>query len=267
MSENSYTVNCSTVFRYLPMLERPAAARAAGFSAVEFWWPFEDPTPEAAEIEDFVAALKEADVRLTGLNFFGGDMPAGDRGAVSVPALEEQFTANLDVITRIGELTGCRSFNALYGNAVKGYEPAVLDELAVRNLSRAAQAVGRIGGTVLLEPLSGAPDYPLKKAADAVAVLDRLAAAGAPGNVAVLLDLFHLAVGGDDVPAAIRDHGSRCGHVQIADSPGRGAPGTGELPLGTWLDQLRDQGYVGYVGLEHLGEPDDSFGQISLKRL
>ena len=35
-----YTVNCSMLFTELPLLERPGAARAAGFDAVEFWWPF-----------------------------------------------------------------------------------------------------------------------------------------------------------------------------------------------------------------------------------
>ena len=35
-----FDVNCSILFTERPLLERPAAARAAGFDAVEFWWPF-----------------------------------------------------------------------------------------------------------------------------------------------------------------------------------------------------------------------------------
>ncbi|KOT36618.1 TIM barrel protein, partial [Streptomyces rimosus] len=41
------------------------------------------------------------------------------------------------------------------------------------------------------------------------------------------------------------------GHVQIADNPGRGAPGTGTLPLEDLLDRLHTNGYTGWTGLEY----------------
>jgi hydroxypyruvate isomerase len=40
-----FDVNCSILFTELPLLKRPAAARSAGFDAVEFWWPFAEPVP------------------------------------------------------------------------------------------------------------------------------------------------------------------------------------------------------------------------------
>ena len=40
-----FDVNCSILFTELPLLERPAAARRAGFGAVEFWWPFDRAVP------------------------------------------------------------------------------------------------------------------------------------------------------------------------------------------------------------------------------
>jgi len=92
-----YLVNCSILFTELPILERPAAARAAGFDAVEFWWPFATAAPADDEVERFVSAVQDAGVRLVGLNFFAGDMPAGDRGLVSWPARSAEFVDNLDV--------------------------------------------------------------------------------------------------------------------------------------------------------------------------
>ena len=66
-----YLANCSMLFTERPLLERPAAARAAGFEAVEFWWPWPDrPAPPDADVDAFVRAVDEADVRLVGLNFF-----------------------------------------------------------------------------------------------------------------------------------------------------------------------------------------------------
>jgi hydroxypyruvate isomerase len=45
------------------------------------------------------------------------------------------------------------------------------------------------------------------------------------------------------------------GHVQVADDPGRGAPGTGRAPVSEWLAALADSGYEGVVGLEYLEVP------------
>src|SRR5688572_27052407 len=119
----TYTVNCSILLTELPPLERPAAAKAAGFDAVEFWWPFENSVPSDAETTEFENAIKNAGVQLTGLNFNAGNMPGGDRGLVSWPARSTEFQDNIDVVAGIGERLGCKAFNALYGNRVDG-EPA-----------------------------------------------------------------------------------------------------------------------------------------------
>ncbi|MFI6025898.1 hydroxypyruvate isomerase family protein [Amycolatopsis magusensis] len=248
----SCTVNCSILLTELPLLERPAAARSAGFDAVEFWWPFAEAVPADAEVEAFVKAIDDAGVRLTGLNLAAGDMPAGDRGLVSWPGREKELRDNLDVVAGIGERLGCRTFNALYGNRIDGVAPELQDELAVANLVHAAKVIGAIGGRIVVEPVSGIDAYPLKTAADAVEVIDRVAAE----NVLLLADFYHLAVNGDDVPAVISAHAGRIGHVQIADAPGRGAPGTGELPLGDWLGAIEAAGYAGLVGLEYKADGD-----------
>ncbi|MFE6509694.1 hydroxypyruvate isomerase family protein [Nocardioides sp. NPDC057767] len=242
-----YEVNCSILFTDLPLLERPAAVKAAGFDAVEFWWPFAEAVPSDTDVDAFVAAVQDAGVQLVGLNFFAGDMPAGDRGLVSWPARSAEFRDNIDATIGIGERLGCTAFNALYGNRVDGTAPEVQDELGAENLGMAARAAARIGATVLVEPVSGAARYPLLTAADAVAAIDR---AGEP-NIGLLADLYHLAVNGDDVDAVIAAYAARIAHVQIADAPGRNEPGTGDLPLERQLAALEAAGYGGWVGLEY----------------
>jgi hydroxypyruvate isomerase len=248
-----YTVNCSMLFTELPLLERPGAAKAAGFDAVEFWWPFADAVPSDQDVDGFVSAVQDAGVQLTGLNFFAGDMPGGDRGLVSWPARRQEFLDNVDVVVGIAERLGTRAFNALYGNRVDGATAEAQDELAVENLAAAAKAVGTLtgtdGGVVLVEPVSGAPRYPILTAAEALAVLDRTHRVGAD-NVRLLFDLYHLATNGDDLTDAVRNVGP-IGHVQIADAPGRGEPGTGELDIEGYLTTLQAGGYDGYVGLEY----------------
>jgi hydroxypyruvate isomerase len=257
----AYTVNASILLTDLPLLERPGAVRQAGFDAVEFWWPFVEPVPAAAQVDAFVEAIEDSGVQLTGLNFFAGDMAAGDRGLLSSKSRHQRFLDNIDVVVDIGERLGCRAFNALYG--LRGEEDSAEEAgaLAVENLARAARAVQTVGGTVLVEPVSGADAYPLKTAADALAVIDEVHAAGSE-NVALLADLYHLSVNGDDVDALISERAATFGHIQVADAPGRGAPGTGDLPITAWLTRAEDGGYAGWVGLEYTSDEPDPFAWL-----
>jgi hydroxypyruvate isomerase len=257
-----YTVNCSMLFTERPLLERPAAAKAAGFDAVEFWWPFSTAVPTDLEADHFVRAVQDAGVQLTGLNFFAGDLPGGDRGLVSWPQRQQEFRDNIAAVVEIGARLGTHAFNALYGNRLDEVTPQQQDDVAVENLARAAAAADAIGAIVLIEAVSGAPRYPLLTAADAVGVIDRL---GLP-NIKLLADLYHLAVNGDDALAAITAYGHLIGHVQIADVPGRGEPGTGELDLDGLLGALAAAGYTGRVGLEYkptTPTTEESFGWLN----
>jgi hydroxypyruvate isomerase len=263
-----YDVNCSILFTELPLLERPAAARAAGFEAVEFWWPFAEAVPADPAVDVFVRAVGDAGLQLAALNFFGGDLTAGDRGILSRPARSAQFRDSVEVAVGIGEQLGCRAFNALYGNRADLVPEQTEDDTATENLEFAARVAGGVGGVVVIEPLSGIPAYPLRTAADVIAVIDRVQADAGVTNVAVLADLYHLAANNDDVDRVIADHASRIGHVQIADHPGRHEPGTGRLPLGRYLAALQTRGYSGWTGLEYLptSTSADSFGWLSAWR-
>src|SRR5215212_6288210 len=136
-----YAANCSMLFTELPLLERPAAAAAAGFDAIEFWWPWpEQPVPSDREIDDFIGAVRNAGVRLIGLNFFAGDLAGPDCGVLSIPDRASEFIDNVDVTVGIGERLGARAFNALYGNRVDNASPQEQDQLALEQLTAAAQA-------------------------------------------------------------------------------------------------------------------------------
>lgn len=244
-----YAANCTFLFTEVDLLERPAAARAAGFDAIEFWWPWPDqPVPPDTEIDKFVAAVRDAGVHLIGLNFFAGDLAGADCGVLSIPARSTEFRDNIAVTIGIGEALGVPAFNALYGNRVSEVTPGQQDDLATENLTLAARAAAAIGGTVLVEPVSGRKPYPLRTASDVAAVLDRVPAP----NIGFLCDLFHLANNGDDIDAALAAYAHRIAHVQIADHPGRGEPGTGTLDLKRYLSTIAASGYSGYVGLEYI---------------
>src|SRR5919109_1966934 len=234
-AEQRFNVNLSIVFTELPLLERPAAAAAAGFTAVELWWPWVDaPVPEQAELDVLRDALDAAGTQLVGLNFYAGQLPGPDRGALSIPGEEsERFRANIDVAADFAQSLGCKALNALYGNRVEGVDPAEQDALALENLVLAARAADRIGAILLIEALNQpeSPLYPLVSAPAAVGIADKVNEATGLGNAKFLMDLYHLSMNGEDLPQVIAEYADRTGHVQIADNPGRGAPGTGALSL------------------------------------
>jgi hydroxypyruvate isomerase len=246
-----FAANCSFLFTEHALLDRPAAAKAAGFDAIEFWWPFEKAVPDDRDVAAFVSAIDDAGVNLVGLNFFAGDLTGPDCGVLSVPGRVHEFLDNVDVAVGIGEQLGVGVFNALYGNRDERSTPFEQGEIAVGSLSIAAAAAARIGATVVVEAVSGPKPYPLRSAADAVAVVDRVRARGTH-NIGFLCDIFHLAAKGEDPVAAILTHGNTIAHVQFADLPGRGEPGTGDLDIPGCLSALDTVGYAGWVGLEYI---------------
>jgi hydroxypyruvate isomerase len=262
----AFVANCSILFTEYPLLDRPAAAAEAGFTAVEFWWPFDSPRPGPSEVDSFVEAVSSAGVRLVALNVFAGDMPGGDRGVLSVPGRQDDFLASVDVAVDIGRRLGCELFNALYGRSCGDLDAE--RRVALDNLAEAARRVRTISGTLLLEPLSGLTDYALTSCADVVGVIDDLHGQHPrvpAGSVQVLGDLYHLAANGHDVRTEVTSYVHRFGHVQVADWPGRHEPGTGELDLPGLIDLLAEQGYAGRIGLEYQpsGRTEDGLGFLA----
>jgi hydroxypyruvate isomerase len=264
-----FDVNCSILFTELPVLQRAAAARAAGFGGVEFWWPWDVMVPPDAEADAFAGSIADAGVQLVSLNFHAGDMAAGERGILSHPARVCEFRENIAACVEIARRTGCRLLNAPYGRRVPGADHDAQDRAAVENLAFAAEAAGKVGASVLVEAINSVdvPGFPVDTSARAMAVIEKV---GAP-NVGFLADLYHLAKMGEDVPDVLDRYRGSILHVQVADVPGRGAPGTGTTDFAPLFAQLAGQGlaaqgYDGWVGLEYVpsdsGDSTGSFGWL-----
>ncbi|MET0700487.1 MAG: TIM barrel protein [Mycobacterium sp.] len=252
--------NISLLFGELPFDRRPAAAAAAGFTAIECWWPFAGANPSAADVDAFVTSVTDAGVQLRGLNFFGGDMSSGERGVAAHPGRRAEFDDSVAIAVDIGAQLGVTGFNALYGNRLDGVSDADQDAAAVAALVAAAEHADSIGATVLVEPISGVAAYPLKLAVDALTVIDSVRARMTKGRIALLADLYHLTVNGDDLDTLVAEYAEEIGHVQVADAPGRHEPGTGTAPIVDVVELLEHAGYIGRIGLEYLPAQDTVAG-------
>lgn len=259
--------NISLLFGDVPFERRAAAAAAAGFESIECWWPFAVASPPAAEVDAFVASVADAGVTLRGLNFFAGNMAAGERGVVSNPRRRSEFDASVAIAVDVGARLGVTAFNALYGNRSPELTVAEQDEAALDALAAATEHADSIGATVLVEPVSGVDAYPLKLAGDVLAVIRGVRERTQRGRIALLADLYHLTVNGDDVRRVVTEHVDHIGHVQIADAPGRHEPGSGDAPIVELVELLAASGYTGTLGLEYIPAGDTVAGLAWLHRL
>jgi hydroxypyruvate isomerase len=119
-----------------------------------------------------------------------------------------------------------------------------------------AKAAARNGVTVVLETLNSydSPRFPLTSLARTEAVL-AAARREAGDNLGLLFDVYHLHRMDHHVAESVLSACQPISHVQLADSPGRGRPGTGTIEFDAILDALRTSGYAGYIGLEYEPSP------------
>jgi hydroxypyruvate isomerase len=238
----SFSAHLGTLFPELAPLDRPAASVAAGFSEVEAWWP---PAPDA---DEWIAAVRAAGARAVLVNADGGDLPAGERGFCNVPGREDEVLESVRAAARVVRACGGETVNLLVGR-YDAARPRAAQRDAATELVRAAGDEARaLGARVVVEHLNAIDvrDPLVATPADAVAFVRAVG----HDAVRVLYDAYHAARAGLDPVAEVDRVADLIGHAQYADSPGRGAPGTGAVDLRRVVERLEAVGYAGPVGLE-----------------
>ena len=262
-----FDANVSILFPDVPPLGRPAAAAAVGFDAVELWWPFAGPIPAAREVDDLVEAFGAAGVRLVLLNLDLGDPTAGHHGLLCLADERSRFRDNLDAAVEVVRRLGGLVVNSHFGNPPRDASRAALEATVIANLAFAAPRVAAAGAILVLEPLNPTdfPRYGLTRMDTAVALARQATTVGG-SPVRVLFDIYHVQRAEGDLITRIRAFAGEIGHVQAADAPGRGRPGTGEIAFERVFAELERCGYDGFVGLEYRPSPDpsDTFSWLEL---
>ena len=235
--------NLSLLFTELPLLERVRAAAEAGFAGVEIQFPYEVP---AAALQ---AELQRSGLPLVLFNLPAGDLMQGGAGLAAVPGREAQFAAGLRQALEYAEVLRPQKINVLAGRLAEGVEREQALALLAEHLRQTAEAFAGRGVAVLMEAvnLHDMPGFLLNTPQH---LLDLLARVGHP-NLAAQLDFYHMARMGLDLADCVRQLQGHIGHVQFADAPGRGEPGSGELDFEPALAALRAQGYAGWLGAEY----------------
>ena len=238
-----FCANVSILFKESPFLERFERAAAAGFPAVEFWWP------AGESLDEVESAIGDAGLQVALFNFDAGDMAAGDRGLLSDPDRAHRFRENVPVALDLATRLGCERMNALVGlERAPGERDAQL-ALAAENVRWAADQAAPHGIDITIEAVNTFENGPYlvhttRQAAAFIDTVDR-------PNVRIQWDAYHMQRMEGNLVATVTEFLPRIGHIQIADSPGRGEPGTGEINYPFVLDAIDALGYDGWIGLEY----------------
>ncbi len=238
-----FAANLSMLFTELPFMERFAAARAAGFDAVEYLFPY------AYEKQELAAALRSNGLKQVLHNLPAGDWEAGERGIACHPDRVAEFRQGVAKAIEYAGALQCPQVNCLAGKLPPGVALEHAHATFVGNLAFAAHALAAAGIRLLIEPINSfdIPGFFLTRTQQALAILDEVGS----DNLFVQYDIYHAQRMEGELGATLRKHFDRIGHIQLADNPGRNEPGTGEINYAWLFKHIDALGYRGHIGCEY----------------
>ena len=243
-----FAANLTMLFTEVPFMERFAQARNAGFSVVEYLFPYGF---AAKELKTQLAQNRLTQVLF---NLPAGKWEEGERGIAANPERVDEFRAGVSKAVDYARELGVGNLNCLAGKRVSGYDEAAHWSTLVGNVKYAATLLQEKGLQLMVEPINhfDIPGFFLNRTEQALKLID---AVGMP-NVFMQYDIYHAQREEGDLAATLRKHIDKIGHIQIADNPGRHQPGTGEINYPFIFKEIDASGYQGYIGLEYVPIPD-----------
>ena len=238
-----FAANLTMLFTELPFMQRFEAAAKAGFKAVEYLFPY------PFDKKELVAALRANGLQQVLHNLPAGDWDKGERGIACHPDRTGEFREGIALAIDYATALGCPQLNCLVGKVPAGVSADAAHKTVVENLRLAARELEAAGLRLLIEPINtfDIPGFFLTRTDQALKILDEVDS----GNLFVQYDIYHAQRMEGELGNTLTKQLARIGHIQLADNPGRGEPGTGEINY-PWLFQHIDAlGYDGWIGCEY----------------
>ena len=236
--------NLTMLFGDLPFLDRFAAAKRCGFSAVEYLFPYPfETTALRQQLEDhqLIQVLH---------NLPAGDWAKGERGIACLAGREDEFRAGVDQAIEYATALRCSRVNCLAGIPAAGADLKSAREVLLANLAYAAPRLKAARIRLLIEPINtrDIPGFFLSGTQQALAIIDEVGS----DNLFLQYDIYHMQIMEGHVAETILRELARIAHMQVADVPGRHEPGTGEIPYLDLLATIDAAGYSGWIGCEYI---------------
>ncbi len=214
-----FAANLTMLFNEVPFMDRFALAAKAGFTGVEYLFPYE------FNRHELKAVLTKHNLAQVLHNLPAGNWAGGERGIAVLPDRVDS------------------------GIAPQGVDPDVLRATFVSNLRLAAKELGKHGIRLLIEPINhyDIPGFYLNTVEQAVSIIDEVGS----NNLFIQYDLYHQQRTRGELVATYERYKPLIAHVQLADNPGRNEPGTGEINYPNVFEALKNAGYKGWIGCEY----------------
>ena len=249
-----FAANLTMMFADRPLADRFAAARAAGFTAVEMLFPYD------LEPETVADLLRRNGLHLVLFNMCQGDFAGGERGLACLPDRTEDFRAALMRGERYVDVLRPDCVHIMAGLLPENVSREEAESVYVANVRLAARTLAQYNATISLEAINGIsmPGFFLSRQEQTARCLDLIG----ESNVGMQFDCFHCQMAEGNVAGKLRAYLPRIRHIQIAGAPERHEPDTGELRYEYLFPLLDELGYAGYVGCEYnpAGRTEDGLG-------
>lgn len=244
-----FSANLGFLWSELPLPDAIRAAKAAGFSAVEFHWPYDVP------VADLKTALDETGLPVLGLNTVRGN--PGENGLSALPGREAEARAAIDQAIEYGRAIGAGAVHVMAGFAQGAQARAAF----IQNLRYATEAAPEL--TILIEPLNrhDANGYFLQTTDQASEIIAEVGAQ----NLKLMFDCYHVGRMEGDIITRLKALQAVVGHVQFASVPTRGTPDQGELNYEFIFSEIAHLGWATPLGAEYkpIGPTQDSLGWMA----
>lgn len=238
-----FCANLTMLFNDVPFLDRFEAAAEAGFDGVEYLFPYAYPK------EQLVARLRQHGLTQVLHNLPAGDWDQGERGIACLPDRVDEFRASVDVAIEYATALGCPQVNCLAGVAPASLDRERAEQTFIANLRAAAPKFKAAGIKLLIEAINtrDIPGFFLNTTRQSLAIIDAVGS----DNLFVQYDIYHMQIMEGDLAPTIQKHLALIPHMQLADTPGRNEPGTGEINYPFLFDFIDRSGYQGWIGCEY----------------
>lgn len=236
-----FAANLSFLFTEWDFLDRFQAAADAGFTAVEYLFPYDHAPDEIAR------RLERAGLTQALFNLPPGDWAVGERGLAALPGQLEAVQAGLERALPYIDATKVGRVHLMAGLA-EWSDPLAMAAYR-RSLALVAERLVERGVDLLIEAINpiDMPGYFLGSVDNAAGLIPTLQLP----NLKLQFDIYHCQIIHGDVTRRLRRLLPLIGHVQIASVPSRAEPDGEELNYPFLFQELDLLGYEGWVGCEY----------------
>ena len=253
-----FAANLSMMFNEVDFLDRFAAARKAGFEAVEFLFPYDYPATELKR------RLDDNGLTQALFNLPPGDWQKGERGIAALPGRQGEFRDSVKKALDYAAALDCRLVHCMAGIVPAEVSPITAGSVYAANLAWAAEHAQAAGVKTVIEPINhrDMPGYFLNTQTQGAAIVEAIGSE----RIGLQFDVYHCQTTEGDVTKRMEKHLPVIAHMQIADVPARNEPGTGEIGWDFVFRRIDELGYQGWIGCEYRPKGDTVAGLGWAKR-